>query len=189
MLYTKELADKLRKDLENIEIKADGADVFNMIISVEKADRDGETILLAGGDLKNYKKNPVVLLNHRYAVESIVGKTTKLTVDGKNMIAQFIFADTELGQLAKKLYVGGFLKTASIGFIVFERDPNDRSIITKWELLEWSLVAVPANAAALSLDGKQIEKELFAKAVEIGLIVVKDEEGTPTPAEETPAAG
>jgi len=36
--------------------------------------------------------------------------------------------------------------------MVKERNANDFTKITKSELLEWSLVAVPANAEALSLD-------------------------------------
>lgn len=72
------------------------------------------------------------------------------------MIAEWVWADTENAQLAKQLYDGGFLKTSSIGFIPLQRDESDRSIITKWELLEWSLVAVPCNPGALSMDGKAL---------------------------------
>jgi hypothetical protein len=32
-------------------------------------------------DLKAYKKNPVVLLDHSYKVENIVGKTTKIYIE------------------------------------------------------------------------------------------------------------
>lgn len=160
MLYTPEIATKLREFLETVgEVKATG-ETYKMVISKQIPDRDRETIMLDGMDAKAYKKNPVVLIDHSYRVESIVGKTVKLYQEGNQLIADFVFADTEKGQLAKQLYEKGFLKTSSIGFIIQERDATDRAIITKWELLEWSLVAVPANPAALSQDGKLMEEAI-----------------------------
>jgi phage head maturation protease len=50
------------------------------------------------------------------------------------------------------------VKTVSIGFIPKQRSSNDRTIITKSEMLEFSFVAVPANPEALSLDGKIYQK-------------------------------
>ena len=100
----------------------------------------------------------------------IVGKTKKLEVVGNELIAEFVFADTENGMLAKQLYEAGFLKTSSIGFMIQERDVNDRSRITRWELLEWSLVAVPSNREALSQD----RKELYEKGLAKGLLTYKD---------------
>ena len=58
------------------------------------------------------------------------------------------------------------MKTSSIGFIPLQRSETDRSIVTKWELLEWSLVAVPCNPNALSLDGKA----LYQKGIDVGFI-------------------
>ena len=89
-----------------------------------------------------------------------------------NLIAEFVFADTEYGNIARKLYEGGFLKTSSIGFIVKERQADNWRNITKCELLEWSLVAVPANPMAISLDAKE-----YKMALDSGLIkeLVKDE--------------
>ena len=111
-------------------------------------------------DLKNYKKNPVVLLDHSYKVENIVAKTTKLTMEDNTLVADFVFIDTENGKLAQKLYEAGLLKASSIGFMAKQRDQNDFSKIIKSELLEWSLVAVPANAEALSLDAKVMEEAI-----------------------------
>jgi len=70
-----------------------------------------------------------------------------------------------MAEVCRSLYNQGCLKTVSMGFIVKERDPKDRSIITKWELLELSFVPVPANAGALSLDGKT-----YQKALEMGIV-------------------
>lgn len=86
--------------------------------------------------------SPVVLVNHSYKIECIAGKTITLEKVGNQLIADFIFADTELGQLAEKLYIGGFLKASSIGFLLKRRDQNNWAVIAESELIEWSLVAV-----------------------------------------------
>jgi hypothetical protein len=48
--------------------------------------------------------NPVVLQDHSYKVENIIGKTLSLRVEGNSLVADFVFADTEHGRLAKELY-------------------------------------------------------------------------------------
>ena len=156
MLYTENLEAELKTVLENLELKERKTN-YRMVISKEVKDRDWEIISIDWLDLKNYKKNPVVLLDHSYKVENIVWKTIKLKKEWKELIADFVFVDTENGQLAEKLYEAWLLKASSIWFIVKERNTNDFTQITKSELLEWSLVAVPANAEALSLDWKLYE--------------------------------
>lgn len=157
---------EIRRFLESsVEVKAAG-ETYSMVISKEVPDRDGDVVVLSGMDATAYRKNPVVLVDHDYRVESIVGKTVSIETVGTELVAKFVFCDTEYGLLAKSLYEAGFLKTSSIGFILKERDPNDRGRITKWELLEWSLVAVPCNRDALSLDGKA----LYAKGIEAGML-------------------
>lgn len=170
MLYTDKLREQLEKNLQNIELK-ERKTKYSMIISKEVEDRDWETVILSWMDMKNYKKNPVVLIDHSYKVESIVGKTTKLKMNWNQLEADFVFVDTENGKLAEKLYEAGLLKASSIGFLAKERDPQDYRKITKSELLEWSLVAVPANASALSLDEKTM-----TKAMELWLIKEVEEE-------------
>lgn len=176
--YSETLAEALKSALSGVEVKATGQK-YRMTISKQVPDREGETVVLSGMDTANYLKNPVVLIDHSYRVESIVGKTVSLAQVGNELVAEFVFADTEDAQIAKQLYEGGFLKSSSIGFMIKSRDPNDRSLITNWELLEWSLVAVPCNPLALSLDGKSVERGL-----EIGLIVKQEPEPeTPAPTE------
>lgn len=71
-LYTKELAEALTKAIESVEVKAVESEVYSMVISEEIPDRDGETIILAGGETENYMKSPVVLIDHSYKIENIV---------------------------------------------------------------------------------------------------------------------
>ena len=169
MLINDKLAWEITKIFEWIELKTRQT-TYKMIISKQVKDRDWETVLLEWIDLMQYKKNPVVLLDHLYKVENIVGKTTRIYLEWNELIADFVFIDTENGIMAEKLYNAWVLKASSIWFISKQRNPNDFSIIEKSELLEWSLVAVPCNQEALSLDWK-----LFEEAKTKGFIIEEKE--------------
>lgn len=132
---------------------------FKVIASSEDLDRSWEIIKLDGWDATNYQKNPVILANHSYRVEDIVWKMTKIYKEWKNLIVEWVFTEkTEMWKTCKELYNTGFLKTVSVGFIVKQRQEEDKKIIEKAELLEVSFVAVPCNPHAVSLDKKILEK-------------------------------
>jgi hypothetical protein len=48
----------------------------------------GDKVNVDGWDIKNYLKNPVILSDHRYEVESIVGKATKIYVEDSKLIVE-----------------------------------------------------------------------------------------------------
>lgn len=168
MLYTKEIADILEKQLAEVDAKAiEEWGTFRVIASDETKDRDGDIITLDGWEIENYLKNPVILANHTYSIENIIGKATKIYAKDNQIIVEGVFSKSNpLGILAQRLYEEGMLKTVSVGFIGKEREGEK---ITKKELLELSFVAVPANPSAVSLDGK-----LYQEAVEKGLIEEKE---------------
>lgn len=177
MLYTAELAEKLKKNLEWIEIKADEGDkdfLFDVIATTQDVDRDNEVIMLDGWDTKNRDKNPVVLANHNYTIESIIGKWLKFYTSDWIKRLKWVFSKSNpLWVLANQLYKEWMLKAVSVWFIPKQRDPENYKIIQKAELLEVSFVAVPANPHAISLDWK-----IFDEAVAKWLII-KTEEPTP----------
>jgi len=110
-------------------------------------------------DLKNFKKNPVVLFAHD-SWNIAIGKVTKIGLDAKGNLAGVIkFAIDEgvgvYGDLIKtvyNLYKGKFMRAFSVGFImgeiVIDKKKNTRMVNN--ELLEISCVSVPANALALA---------------------------------------
>ena len=69
-----------RKDIQHwgdvCEVKAVNEEEREVLhlISTKARDRAGDIVNPKGLDLKNFKKNPVVLVNHDYRVESIIGK-------------------------------------------------------------------------------------------------------------------
>lgn len=119
------------------------------IASTEDRDRHGEVIKQDGWDLKLYKKNPVLLLSHNYQ-ELPIGKAENIRVEEGRLKFTARFSEaTQKAREATQLVREGILNTFSVGFIVRDVDKKDGSIITKAELLEISLVAVPANPNAI----------------------------------------
>ena len=146
--------DRLNKTLNEVSIKEDdsSSETFEMTITKEEMDRDGDVIEVESIDTSNYMKNPVVGLNHSFDVKDIVWKTTNIKKEGDEIIAEFSFANTDLAKEIKKLYKDGFLNASSIGFWNYERDEDDPKMIKNAELLEWSLVYVPSNRNSLRND-------------------------------------
>ena len=128
------------------EVKSDGI-ITGAIASTENQDRDGEQLATTGWELDNFLRNPLLLWGHD-AHELPIGKVLNIRVDGNKLIfdAQFAIKENDFAEKVWNMVKGGFLNAFSVGFIPKERD-GDR--FTRQELLEISLVNVPANAEAL----------------------------------------
>lgn len=136
------------------DVKADSkSGTFKAVITSEAIDRDGEVILLNGWDFDNFMKNPVVLRGHNYW-DLPVAKATSLQVVNGQVIANGEFASEAANpkaQQVRNLYDDGFINAVSVGFRVLQRNPENRRIIEKQELLEFSFVTVPSNPEAMGL--------------------------------------
>lgn len=131
-------------------------------ISTENIDRHGDLVKSEGMNDKNYSKNPIVLFGHNHN-SFPVGKSLWRKVvmkDGvKGILAKTKFAKTEEGKIAYELWRDGFLNSASVGFVPTKWDnlkdekgvQTDGYVFNEWELLEYSIVAVPSNAQAIRL--------------------------------------
>ena len=163
-----EQAKSIKDQISSLEIKEENSDrKFRVVASTEDTDRSGEVIKVAWWDWENYMKNPVIIANHDYQIENIVGKATKIGIEDGKLIIEWVFSKSNpLGVLLADLYDEGMVKTVSVGFIPKQRQEDNRRIITSAELLELSFVAVPCNPNALSLDQKQLMK----KGIEAGIL-------------------
>jgi HK97 family phage prohead protease len=118
---------------------------------------------MRGAGLDRYQENPVLLDSHdRRSIEAIVGRGTNVRVEDGQLVVRAEFAEVPRGNLAWDLVRGGFLRALSIGYAV---DPasvrtiragetdgdvsGPASVVDRWELLEISVVPVPADKAAL----------------------------------------
>lgn len=146
--------------------ETEGARIYTFRASTGAVDRQNEIVDQSGWDLDSYRANPVVLDSHKYeSIEDVIGRSIRVEVINGVLEADIIFADSERGECAEELVNKGFLRTVSVGFRSLERKPgaNGQPLIhTKAELLEISLVAVPANKDAQRIRSIQEpdEKEL-----------------------------
>ena len=153
-------------------------------ISKEVVDRDGDILRASGVDFTNYMKNPVFLSFHN-SREFPLGKVTKFWVEGNSVKADVYFPTIEelstnpeqasekakLVDFTYNCYKTGMLNAVSVGFIPLEWIETENGFdILKWELLEFSAVAVPANqdaiAEAVKSFGDDFAKGLISKPME-----------------------
>lgn len=147
---------KLNLSFEPSTTKDLGSGVVECIVTTSSIDRYNESIDTQGIDTTAYMANPVVLYGHDYSGLPI-GKTIKLTQMKNKMKAQFQLAVDEF-PFAATVYAmikSGYLNAVSIGGRVREWS-DDYKTILQMEMVEFSVVAVPANPEAL-ITGKAFE--------------------------------
>lgn len=145
-------------DFAETKVKSIGENEIEMIGSTDYVDRDGESIDPKGWNLKNYKKNPVIIPAHDYR-QPAIGRAKRIQLKDGKLIFRIEFppeGDNPVADVYRKLYKGGFMTASSVGFIPqdwVEGDGKKGSparTYTKAELLELSLVSVPSNPEALA---------------------------------------
>ena len=129
--------------------------------STAAVDRYGEIVDQASWDLKNYKKNPVILWAHNLSFgedRPPIGRAVNVGIKAGKLVfdIQFDMADPFAADIFRK-YKEKFLNAFSVGFMPHrvervddDSQPNLRAILKDNELLELSAVPVPANPEALN---------------------------------------
>jgi len=147
---TKEM--KFSPQLKAISVKDLGEGEIEAIVATENVDRVNEILVMSGLDTKNYMKNPVVQWGHDYS-QPPIAKTISLKKVGDQLVARMKFAIEvyDFARLVYNLIQGGYINAFSIGFIPKEMEDgkNGQLIWTKSEMLEYSVVPIPANSQAL----------------------------------------
>ena len=163
MLLTEEKINELKNLISSFDIKEVSKwRTFRVIASTEDSDRSWEIIKASWWDYQNFMKNPVIIANHVYKIENIVGKATSISVMDNKLVIEWVFSEANpLGKLLADLYDEWMVKTVSVWFIPKSRQEDNKRIITNAELLELSFVAVPCNPNALSLDQKALLEEFW----------------------------
>ena len=126
----------------------------------------------------NYRKNPVLLYQHKH--ENPIGRVENIRVDKKG-----IFVEAAVSEAAEKnhgvqtLIKDGALKSFSVGFRVKDGKYNredDSMLITDVELLEISVVSVPCNQDSLFSIRKSFETDSEYEEFKKSLKEASDEE-------------
>jgi len=169
------MKDKIIKYLTKTPEKQEDR-VLRFIGSDQSIDRDNERVMVEGWDLRSYKKNPVVLANHN-PFDFPVAKTKKVWIDKEKKALMFDieFPTPEvssIGDTLYKLYSNGFMNATSVGFrpdrdkITYgDGNKQPRATFNGQELLEISLVSIPANPRAL-LTSKGVEDAIELKVID-----------------------
>lgn len=146
-------------DLPAVGTEAYKADAIRRVAlrcSSANVDRSGEIVDQGGIDLAAYRKNPVVLWQHSHS--SPIAKAVNVAVRSGYLECEVEFPPAGTSPLADQIYAlirADVVKGVSIGFKSIQSQPLDKGNptkgpqrYTKSELLEISVVAVPANADA-----------------------------------------
>lgn len=133
-------------------------DGMDFVLSDATLDRYGDIVDPSGWDLKSFKKNPIALFGHSGSFP--IGNWTNVRVAGGKLIGTLVLAakgtSARIDELIS-LVEQGVLRAVSVGFRPLASEPIDKEKpyggqrYTKQELLETSLVSVPANPAALAI--------------------------------------
>jgi HK97 family phage prohead protease len=131
---------------------------MDFVLSDESEDRMGDVISAAGWDLTNFLKNPIALFGHRndFVIGTWEGlRSEKNALRGKLKLAPA--GTSERIDEIRKLIEAGILKAVSVGFRPITSVPRrdgDKYVgehFTRQELIETSVVSVPANPNALAI--------------------------------------
>ena len=158
-LITRELVLETRNGYEyegngEKEYEEKENDLFTFVVSTPEVDRYGTIIVPSGIDYTAYLNNPIVLAQHD-SDQWPIGRCLGFAMNGENLEATIqVECVTEEGKKLTKLINAGFVKAVSVGIIPTEYeeqtiDGNKVTVYTKSELVEFSVVSVPANRQAL----------------------------------------
>jgi len=165
-----------------LKIADDGS--IPWVMSDYSVDRDLERMDPAGWDLKNFKKNPVVLWSHEWYTPAI-GKVESPRVKDGQLVGRVRFSSKEVDPFAAMIegkVREDIIRTGSVGFIsrkieiLDDPDATETLIHRKQELYEFSIVNIPSNVnataqrSANSEEGKEAKNsldKLFKKTDEL----------------------
>jgi len=150
--------------------------VSTFLASTDVEDRYEDIVAQNSWLLKNYRANPVILTDHRWTAGAVVGRATRLEVvdvDGRaggkglEIDIEWDIDDEDAAKVAGKVE-RGFLNAVSVGFrsgkwTLRNKLPKEHPyyadsygyVLEDNELLEVSVVAIPANQEALAQRSAQ----------------------------------
>jgi HK97 family phage prohead protease len=146
---------------EKSNIEEDGSIIIKGLASTNALDRTGDVIdhnAWKEGGLDNYSGNPIILFNHDYNRPIGRAKYCDVTQNGLELEAKISKSAGDIVDLIKDGVLGAF----SVGFKVKDADYNketDGFLIKSAELLEVSVVSIPANQTATFSISKSFDND------------------------------
>lgn len=112
-------------------------------------------------ELEEYRRNPVLLLDHEAEVKKLCGTVTEIREDERGLYFEGVLSNSDLPEVkhARTLIKEGMLKTVSIGGIWLYEDMENPAHLTLAKIFEISLVAIPADTYATFTEVKEEPKQ------------------------------
>lgn len=120
-------------------------------------------------ELEEYRKNPVLLLDHEAEIKKLCGTVTEIREDERGLYFEATLSNSDLPEVkhARTLIQEGMLKTVSIGGMWLFEDLENPDHLTLAKIFEISLVAIPADPYATFEQVKEQVEEKKAEPVEV----------------------
>lgn len=136
------------------------------VLADESLNSYGFWLVMSGCDLKQFKKNPIMLWMHMRAFRGSkdevlpIGRWDNIRIEDGKLLADAVFDENdEFAMAIADKVANDFIKMASVGITVINtsNDPKNlkpgqyRETVTKWKPREASIVDIGANDNALSM--------------------------------------
>lgn len=142
---------------------------FTFVLHDESVNTYGFRMLTSGANLEEFRKNPVLFLNHK-DWELPIGRWENIRIEGTRILADAVFDenDEEAIKVMKKVETD-FVRMASIGAWPPEEVSDAPELklpgqtmptVTRWTVREASVVTIGANHNALVMYDRQTGKQI-----------------------------
>ncbi len=158
----KATTEKRQLAVEVVSRESTGDNRYRVVVAANEKSRNvfGYDLRMEGVDFSNYLRDPVVLFAHNHE-DLPVARSLDVTRNNENHItADFEFLpNDERAQRVKNAWDLGFLRAASISFLPTEVESNEDGalVATHSDMLEWSIVNVPADPDSLKVAARSLE--------------------------------
>ncbi|MEH3121989.1 MAG: phage major capsid protein [Sphingomonas phyllosphaerae] len=134
-----------------------GENPLTFVMSDATVDRMGDVIEQNGWVLRNFKNNPMALFNHDSDMP--IGRWKNVRVEGGQLVGELEFGPEGACPITDKMrafVAAGMMRAVSVGFRPLVAEPLEGSKVggvrfKASELMECSLVSIPANPNALAV--------------------------------------
>jgi hypothetical protein len=160
----------------------------SFVLHDETVNTHGFRLLTSGANLTEFRKNPVMLLNHN-DWSMPIGRWENIRVEGTQILADPVFDENDpVGAQVKSKVDNDFVRAASIGAWPPEQMVDDPALrvpgqtgptVTRWTIREASIVTIPANHNSIAFydrtTGKMVDSGEVLKLFDLITKTLKKE--------------
>jgi HK97 family phage prohead protease len=158
-------------------IVVDGQERTAFVASTDASDRLEDIVDQASWKLDNYRRNPVVLTDHDYSAAAVVGRGAVSVVEGVGLVLDVEkWSGKQTAEDVRADVEAGVINAVSVGFCPGRSVPRKALdpahpyfkpdgcgyVFYDCELLEVSIVAVPANPEAVAVRANSAAEQTNA---------------------------